>query len=204
MPAAEFGPKRLKAVRQKMLDMGWCRTHTNHQVNRVKRMFKWAVGEELVPPDLYYGLQAIPGIRKGTITVRESEPIKPVPETFVNATLPFMPPVVATMVRLQLLTSFRPGEICILRTCDLDVTGKVWIYRPKSHKTQHHGHERLIFIGPKGQELLRPWLRPELEAYVFSPVASEEARNTERRLGRKTPITPSQAKRKRTKKRHRP
>ena len=39
----DFGPLGLKAVRQKMIEKGWCRTHINHQVNRVRRMFRWGV-----------------------------------------------------------------------------------------------------------------------------------------------------------------
>jgi integrase len=118
--------------------------------------------------------------------------------------MPFMQSAVAAMVQLQLLTGARPGEICIIRACDLDTSGRVWLYRPASHKTEHHGHERLIFIGPRAQEVLRPWFRSDLQGYLFSPAASEERRNAARRQSRKTPMTPSQAKRKRKKKRGRP
>lgn len=137
-------------------------------------------------------------------TVRESEPIRPVPEQFVYATLPFMPPAVATMVQLQLLTGCRPGEVCIMRTCDLETAGRVWIYRPQNHKTAHFGHERTIFLGPRAQELLKPWLRTELESFLFSPLKSEEARNARRKENRKSPMTPSQNRRCRTRNRSRP
>src|SRR5262249_5254607 len=43
--AASVGPLALKAVRQAMIDQGWCRTHVNHQVHRVRRMFRWGVSE---------------------------------------------------------------------------------------------------------------------------------------------------------------
>ena len=58
-PAAEFGPKKLKAVRQKMIENGLCRRVINNRVGRIKRMFKWAVADELVPPGIYHGLQAV-------------------------------------------------------------------------------------------------------------------------------------------------
>jgi hypothetical protein len=80
-----------------------------------------------------------------------------------------------------------------LRPCDLDVTGRVWVYRPESHKTQHHGHRREIYIGPRAQDLLRPWLTADLTAHVFSPARSEASRNAGRRKERWTPMTPSQA-----------
>ena len=48
-PAAEFGPLALKACRGEMIRKGWCRSHSNKQTDRIKRMFKWATSEELVP-----------------------------------------------------------------------------------------------------------------------------------------------------------
>jgi len=39
-PAAGFGPKALQAVRQKMVESGWCRTNINKQVNRLRHVFK--------------------------------------------------------------------------------------------------------------------------------------------------------------------
>ncbi len=56
----------------------------------------------------------------------------------------------------------------MMRSCDLDTSGRVWAYTPESHKTEHHGRERRIYLGPMAQKVLRPWLRPELSAYLFS------------------------------------
>jgi integrase len=202
--AVDFGPKKLRAVQQRMLTHGWCRTYINHQINKVRRMFRWATSEELLPAHVFQSLQALPGIRKGMTSVRESEPIRPVPEKFVHAALPFMPPTVATMVQLQLLTGCRPGEVCIMRSCDFETGGKVWIYRPQSHKTAHHGHERTIFLGPRAQALVIPWLRMELEAFLFSPQVSEDFRNAKRTERRRSPKAPSLNKRRRKRNRLRP
>ena len=38
-PAREFGPKRLKTVRQAMVEAGYYRTNINKLVGRIKRMF---------------------------------------------------------------------------------------------------------------------------------------------------------------------
>ena len=59
MAAAEFGPLALKAVRESMIEQELCRTTINHHIGRIKRMFKWGVENELVPPSLYHGLQAV-------------------------------------------------------------------------------------------------------------------------------------------------
>jgi hypothetical protein len=48
-PAREFGPVALKAVRRAFVDAGWCRSRVNKPVGRVRRAFRWAVGQELVP-----------------------------------------------------------------------------------------------------------------------------------------------------------
>jgi integrase len=194
-PAADFGPLKLEAVQQAMAAKGWSRNYVNEQVGRVRRMFRWAVSRELVPRDLYHGLAALPGLRKGAPGVRETGPVKPVPEAVVEVTLPHMPKVVRAMIRVEMLTGMRPGEVCLMRACDIDTTGRVWVYRPSAHKTEHHGKAREVYIGPQAQEVIKPWLKLELQAFLFSPAESEAARNAERRDNRKTPRTPSQANR---------
>jgi hypothetical protein len=41
-----------------------------------------------------------------------------------------MPSVVADMVRVELETGCRPGELVIMRACDIDMSGAVWLYSP--------------------------------------------------------------------------
>jgi integrase len=103
------------------------------------------------------------------------------------------------MVRLQLLTGMRSGEVTLMRGCDLETSGKVWTYTPRTHKTEHHGIERPIYLGPKAQEIIRPFLKSDLTAHLFDPQYAMNAFHAERRRNRKTPMTPSQ--RKRTRKR---
>jgi integrase len=113
-PAAEFGPKKLKSVRQAMLDKGWCRTNVNHQIDRVRRSFPWAVSEEMLPGDIYHALQSLPALRRGMPGVRESEPVRPAPVDLINAALPLMPAPVGAMVEIQLLSGCRPSEACAM------------------------------------------------------------------------------------------
>ena len=79
-----------------------------------------------------------------------------------------------------------------------------WAYNPATHKTEHHGIDLVVFLGPKAQEIIKPFLRSAPSAYLFSSAESEEQRNTQRRRMRKSPITPSQARRKRRTDRLRP
>jgi integrase len=190
--AREFGPLQLKAVRQAMIDAGLCRNEVNKRTGRIVRLFKWAVGEGIVPPSLHHGLIAVSGLRRGRADVRESEPVKPVPDAFVDAIRPHVPPQLWAMVELMRLSGMRPQEVCLMRTIDIDRSGRVWIFTPETHKTEHHGRERRIYLGPTAQEILRPWLRMELTAYLFSPREAMQHRLAERRRNRKSKVQPSQ------------
>ncbi len=175
-----------------MIEAGLCRNEVNKRVRHVVRAFKWAVSEELVRPSVHHGLKAVDGLRRGRADVRESKPVKPVPDAFVDAIKPHVSRQVWAMVELQRRTGMRPGEVCSMRTADIDTSGKVWTYTPASHKTEHHGKERKIHLGPQAQEILRQWLRPELAAYLFSPAEAMAERVVNKRAKRKTPVQPSQ------------
>lgn len=195
--AREFGPAGLLKVRERMIRDGFVRRAINIHVSRIRRMFKWAVERELLPVTTWQSLCAVSGLSKGRSTAKESTPVPPVAEGTVSETLLHLPPVVADMVRLQLFCGMRPGEICVLRPCDVTRgTNGVWTYRPASHKTEHHGRERRIFIGPQGQAILRRYLDRDAEAFCFTPAESEAERNAERKRNRRSPMTPSHATRK--------
>ena len=193
--AREFGPLKLQAVRQKMIDSDLSRGVINNRINRVKRFFKWAVSEELIPPSVYEGLRTVTGLKKGRTTARETDPVMPVDDVHVDAILPHVAPQVAAMIQLQRLTGMRPCEVVMIRACDLEMTRDVWIYSPSDHKNAWRGHDRQIPLGPKAQELIRPFLKLSTESFLFSPKEAEDERNAVRRAGRKTPMTPSQSKR---------
>jgi integrase len=187
-PAAEFGPLKLQAVQQAMIRAGWSRKNINKQVGRVVRMFAWGVTKEMLPKDSAVALREVPGLEAGRTEAKESAPVLPVESSVVNATLDYLPPIVADMVRLQRLTGCRPEEVCLIRPCDVDLSGPVWAYRPESHKTIHHGRDRVIFIGPKGQDVLRPYLLREKSSYCFCPAEGERKRRIEAHEQRVTPI----------------
>ena len=52
-PADQFGPLKLKTLRQHLVEKGLCRTEINKRVGRIKRVFKWAVSEELISPSTH-------------------------------------------------------------------------------------------------------------------------------------------------------
>lgn len=170
-----FGPAALKAVQVAMIGLGWSRRHINQQVSRVRRMVLWGVENELVNPSVFGALKAVSGLKRGRTEARDTNPIGPVPESVVEATIEKMNNRhVVAMVRLQLLTGMRPGEVLIMRTMDIDTTGELWEYRPYTHKMEHKGKERVIMLGQKSQEIIRPFLRPVLSEYLFQPTEALE------------------------------
>lgn len=187
-PASEFGPLKLKAFRQTLINAGHSRGYINKLVAIIPQVFKWGASEELAPAAVYQALRTVEGLKRGRTAAPETKPVLPVADEVVDATLPFLPPVIADMVRFQRLTAARPGEVCHLRPIDLDRSNSVWRYVPASHKTEHHGRQRVIFIGPQAQEILLPYLARGLEKYCFSPRDSEAQRREERHKRRKTPL----------------
>ena len=188
----DFGPLALKAVRQRMIDKGWCRHHINRQINRLRRMFKWGVENELIEANVLHALKAVGPLKRGRTEARETEAVRPVSDEHVDAVLPFVAQQVAAMINLQRLTGARPGEVVQLRPCDMEMSGDVWIFRPGRHKTKYRGREREIYLGPQAQKILAPFLDRPAEAFCFSPAEAEADRNAARRRNRKAPMTPSQ------------
>ena len=209
--AADFGPKALKAVRAWMFESTIvlerpdgaprdakkelvirkrseipARKYLNESIKRIVRMFRWGAEEELAPASVYHALRAVAGLRLGRTAAREAAPVRPVDWADVEAVLPHLPRPVAAMVQVQWYSGCRPGEVVQMRMQDLDRSGEVWIYRPHSHKTQHHGRDRIIALGPKAQAVIEPFLRLD-GGYLFQPIDAVEELRSERGERRTTP-----------------
>jgi len=190
--ARAFGPKSLKAVRTALVEEGLARTTVNARINRIRRVFKWAASEELIPAQVHEGLKTVEGLLEGQSGVRESAPIEAVPIDHVEAVLPLLPPPVAAMVRLQLLTGCRAGEVMRMRGRDLKAGEPTWEYRPATHKNAWRGKKKVIPLGPRAQEIVKAALKPELTAYLFSPADAVAAHHAGRAGVRKSRPTPSE------------
>lgn len=191
--AAAFGPAALEACRAVMVDRGWSRNYTNACVGIVRRCWKWGVSKELVPVAAYDALCCLSDLAQGKSEAVEHAPQGPVKEEDVEATVALMLPTTADMVRVQRLTGMRAGELVAMRAEQVERKGRVWTYRPASHKTQHLGFAREIMLGPKAQKILKRYLQERTEGYVFSPARAVEAWHVTLRAARKTPVQPSQA-----------
>lgn len=185
LPVAEFGPLALQDVRKAMLAIRfgendsrrWTRSVVNRRVRHLIRMFKWAVAHERAPIALPAALACVEPLKPGDYDVPEGRVVKPVPSAHVDAIREHVSSVVWAMIEVQRYSAARAGEVCVMRPIDIDTTGKVWLYRPSSHKNAHRGHDRIIYLGRKAQKAIKPLLAGRaLDAYLFDPRESVRER----------------------------
>ncbi|MCL1894896.1 MAG: site-specific integrase [Holophagaceae bacterium] len=176
------------------------RKYVNQCIGRIRHIFKWGVSRKKVKPDTHYYLMQLPDLKKGRSKAKELPKVKPVDDAVVEKTLPYLPSPVQVMVKLQRLTGMRPGEVRVMRLCDIDTTQEEWFYIPWEHKTEHHDDcPRLVVLGGKSQSILMPYLMDNYdtpEKWLFSPIESMRERNMKARERRKTKVQPSQIDRK--------
>jgi integrase len=201
-PVKDFGPSALKAVRELMIhgyedpkygtQQPLCRNEINKRIKRIRRMVKWGTENDIVPSSVLSALQAVAPLKRGRSEAHDAPSVMPIARAVVEDTLPYLGQIMQDMVMLQLETGIRPGELVTMRACDIDMTGSIWLYRPPQHKTLHHGHDRVIAIGPRGQEIIKRHLTMNIESPLFSPAKAMQERSVALRAQRKTSVQPSQ------------
>ncbi len=199
-PAAAFGPKKLRLLREAMIQgdalaepprRPWSRKYINQQVQRIRRIFKWAVAHEMVPAATYQALGTLEPLKRGRSAARERDRVGPVADDLLGTVLPRLSAPVRALVQLQLLTGARAGELVALRACDLEIDdGAVWTFRPHRHKNAHRERERVIYFGPRAQALLRSFMHGRATTdYLFSPAEAEAQRRETLGRQRRTPLS---------------
>lgn len=187
LPAEDFGPREYKACRDWWISPDRSRTYINAQARRLVRLLKWGVGEGLIPPAVWQAVKAVEPLKRNRTAARETGPVRPVDADIVAKTIEHLPPVVADMVKLQLLLGCRPGELCRLKPCMVDRSEDPWTITLHEHKTAHHGHERFLYAGPKAQRILAKYLLRDQNSHCFSPAEAQQQRRDKRTEGRRTP-----------------
>lgn len=200
-PAAEFGPMALRLLRDEMIRgdpkaspprKPWSRACINLQIQRIRHVFKWAAAREMISVTVYQSLCTLEPLRRGRSAAHETPKVGPVPQHLLDATLPYLNRPVRAVVELQLLTGARAGELLRLRAVDLerDEQRGIWTFCPTEHKTAHHGKERIIYFGPRAQEILRPFLTSQpVASFLFSPADAEADRRAKLHAARQTPLS---------------
>jgi len=95
-------------------------------MNRLRHLFKWGVENELVKPIVFDALRCVAGLRFGKSGAKETEPIKPVADWVVDATLGYCSPQVAAMIQLQRVAGMRSGEVCRVANLERHDGGRTW------------------------------------------------------------------------------
>lgn len=196
LTAEQFGPKQFDKLIDRWVAKRWTRGFINGCIGRIKRCFKWCVRKEYIRVEVYQRLLTV-NLDEGRRNVRESRKVQAVPRADVIAVLPFLSPTVAAMAQTQYYGGMRPEEVCVMRRCDIDTSGVIWLYRPHKHKNQWRGHDLVKAIPPIAQKIIKPFFKPDLEAYIFSPHDAYDFRrnNPPRKLDRETPVYPSELRR---------
>lgn len=110
------------------------------------------------------------------------------PDAQIQAIEPFVSRQVWALIRLQLLTGARPGELVTLRGVDLHTGEVIWTARPEEHKTSYRELQKTIYFGPQAQAILKQYLQDRpVDTYLFSAAEAEQARRTRRHAARRTP-----------------
>ena len=197
-----FSPLSLKFLQEKLLDAKYVRKgeekrYARQSINRwigiIKAAFKFGVQEGWVTGNTIHALSCVDDLKQGRCDAPEYRRVMPVSDEVLQATLPFLPPVIQDMVRVQRYIGGRPQDVRNMRYCDIDFSpyesDGVWYYTPPTHKTANKGKGLIKVIGPRAQAALTPYLQEKRntpEAYIFSPADSMRMRFIEQRRNRKT------------------
>jgi len=168
----------------------WARSTVNRYVHRVLLMLNWGRARGLVPKPVWADVSMLEPLKRTDCPGRPEhgrarravsiEDVEEVAKHCCNQ--------IAAMMRLQLLTAMRPGEVCALRWADIDKNGPdgKWVYTVVAPKTEHHGHVTRYLLGPRAQAILEQF--PAVpRAYVFSPAKRMADR---RAAGQQRPLAP--------------
>lgn len=168
-PAAELQHADMLAVRDALVRSGIARVTVNRYMERIKRMWRWALDEGLVSATQKAELSQAQNLKAFRSDAPETEPVRPVDDSVIEATCAVMARNTSDMVRVQRLTGMRPGEICNMEWSCIDTTRTPWVYKPKWHKTEWKGKDRAVLIGPKARALLEKYMS---WPHPFSPQAA--------------------------------
>jgi integrase len=132
-PVTDFVPLSLVFIRDKWVEAGVARKNINERTGFIKQMFQWGATYGYIEASIYNALQAVPNLKLGRTSAPEYDEVPPIDPEVVEKTIPFMPPVIADMVRVQLFAGMRPQDVRNMRSCDFDRTGDIWKYTPFTH-----------------------------------------------------------------------
>lgn len=203
--AEEFGPIKLAALRDEMANTVRKNRHgepvasgrllsrefVNITMFRIRRLFTWAVSRELVNPTIPMALKTVTALRFGRSKATEPRKKTPVTPRQLAAVMRSVNPIVRDMLRVHWYLGVRGKSLCLATPEQFDTSGPLWIWKPR-HKTEWRGHDLTVFVGPRCQKVLKPYLkRTKPGHFLFTP--RDVARASPRFRNRYYPATYAQA-----------
>ena len=187
---AELTHADMLQLRDALVRSGVARTTVNRRLWCVKYMMEWALDEAIIPATVKAELTQVRGVKRGRTIAPERQPVRPVDDATISATVEHMMPNTADMVRVHRLTGMRPCELCALRWSLIDTSRLPWVYRvpPEANKNDWRGElgqPRVVCIGPKARAILE---RHKGDDVPFSPFLAMSEYLKARRAARVTPI----------------
>lgn len=180
LPAGDFSTAALEVVREQMITSGLSRKVINGRINRIRRMFRWAEAKGLIPLDRSAHLATLDVLKKGRTEAPDHPEIERVTPDIVEKTLPFLPPVVADMVRLPAARGLRVHETG-WRTCVAD-----WL----PHEFANHGVPAWQqFYTPELRDIVGKIYRKEIDRFGFNFSPSGDLAKDRIGDGRTTPFS---------------
>lgn len=188
---AELTHADMLLLRDALVRSGVSRHTVSSRLWRVKYMLAWALDEAIIPATVKAELTQVKGIKRGRTAAPERQPVRPVDDATISATVGRLMPNTADMVRVHRLTGMRPCELCALRWSLIDTGRTPWVYRvpPEVNKNDWRGElgqPRVVCIGPKAREILER--HRDGGDVPFSPVRAFAEYLEARRAARVTPI----------------
>ena len=188
---AELTHADMLQLRDALVRSGVSRATVNVRLWRVKYMLAWALDEAIIPAAVKAELTQVRGVKRGRTIAPERQPVRPVDDATIAATVEHMMPNTADMVRVHRLTGMRPCELCALRWSLIDTSRTPWVYRVPAEVNKNDwrgelGQPRVVCIGPKARAILE---RHKVGDDVpFSPVRAFGEYLEARRAARVTPF----------------
>ncbi|MEJ7590121.1 MAG: tyrosine-type recombinase/integrase [Planctomycetaceae bacterium] len=168
LPAKDFGPLALKAVRVKMIENGWCRDTINAGMSRIRRIFKHAIANELIDGSILQRLQCVAPLLAGRTEAHDNAPRSAVESDNIATVKQLVSPLVRDLIELQRLTGSRSGELLKLTSGSINRSmGDVWAAQLGDHKAVHHGKSRTLHFGPQAQLILTRYLSADPDEKLF-------------------------------------
>lgn len=190
-----IAPEVRQAENGYLIKKAWSRTYVNRLVNRFKKILAWGINNGYLSPMFRESIRLFPGITSANPRGLPEAPRRvAVRDCDVIATLPYLHPVIADMVKVQRGACLRPSEICELKVGEIIFTKTgIAVVNKEKHKIARTGVHRQIAFGLAELNILNQYCEGrEPDEYVFSMKLIMDLFLKNKRFSRKTKLSPGQ------------